>query len=115
MSPLQEKSCSRCGVKFGCGVENDSCWCQQLPAVSIDDPNVDCLCPDCIRVKVDQSSAAKKNCGLNLIAGEDYYLEGERMVFTSSYHLRRGHCCESGCRHCPYGASGQDLRGELSK
>ncbi|MEO0903077.1 MAG: DUF5522 domain-containing protein, partial [Bacteroidota bacterium] len=19
------------------------------------------------------------------------------------YHLKRGYCCESGCRHCPYG------------
>jgi hypothetical protein len=25
------------------------------------------------------------------------------MVFTKAYHLRRGHCCQSGCRHCPYG------------
>ncbi len=34
----------------------------------------------------------------------DYYLskEGYR-VFTKQYHLRRGYCCESGCRHCPYG------------
>jgi uncharacterized protein (TIGR00290 family) len=24
-------------------------------------------------------------------------------VFTTAYHLRRGYCCESGCRHCPYG------------
>lgn len=25
------------------------------------------------------------------------------MVFTERYHLRRGVCCGSGCRHCPYG------------
>lgn len=40
-----------------------------------------------------------------LIEGEDYYLEGEVMVFTRAYHLRRGYCCKSsltGCRHCPY-------------
>ena len=24
------------------------------------------------------------------------------MVFTKLYHLDRGHCCSSGCRHCPY-------------
>ena len=24
------------------------------------------------------------------------------LVFTRRYHLRRGYCCESGCRHCPY-------------
>jgi hypothetical protein len=33
----------------------------------------------------------------------DYYWENGLMVFTASYHLKRGHCCKSGCRHCPYG------------
>jgi hypothetical protein len=37
-----------------------------------------------------------------LVEGEDYYWEGEAMVFTAHYHLRRGYCCEQGCRHCPY-------------
>jgi hypothetical protein len=34
----------------------------------------------------------------------DYYItpEGYR-CFTEQYHLKRGYCCESGCRHCPYG------------
>lgn len=31
-----------------------------------------------------------------------YYLEGERIVFTEQFHLERGHCCGTGCRHCPY-------------
>ncbi|NEM96122.1 DUF5522 domain-containing protein [Pontibacter burrus] len=36
--------------------------------------------------------------------GEDYYLnEQGLMVFTAKYHLKRGYCCQSGCRHCPYG------------
>jgi hypothetical protein len=26
-------------------------------------------------------------------------------VFTADYHLARGTCCDSGCRHCPYGGS----------
>jgi hypothetical protein len=38
-----------------------------------------------------------------LVEGTDYYLEGEMMVFTESFLKRRGFCCESGCRHCPYG------------
>jgi hypothetical protein len=38
----------------------------------------------------------------SLVAGEDYYWEGEAMVFTARYHLRRGYCCEHKCRHCPY-------------
>jgi len=32
----------------------------------------------------------------------DYYFENGLMVFTKAYHLRRGYCCQSGCRHCPY-------------
>ncbi|MFY9221345.1 MAG: DUF5522 domain-containing protein [Blastocatellia bacterium] len=35
--------------------------------------------------------------------GEDFYWEGRYMVLTDKYLLKRGYCCESGCRHCPYG------------
>jgi hypothetical protein len=39
-----------------------------------------------------------------LTEGEDYYLTTEGYkVFTEAYHLKRGYCCKSGCRHCPYG------------
>ena len=34
---------------------------------------------------------------------DDFYFEGPNMVFTEAYHLKRGSCCGSGCRHCPYG------------
>jgi hypothetical protein len=35
--------------------------------------------------------------------GEDfYYDELGRMVFTEQYHLKRGTCCGSGCKHCPF-------------
>jgi hypothetical protein len=37
-----------------------------------------------------------------LIEGEDFYIENGRWVFTAAYHLKRGYCCGSGCRHCPY-------------
>ncbi|MFT7073661.1 DUF5522 domain-containing protein [Patiriisocius sp. Uisw_017] len=34
----------------------------------------------------------------------DFYLTPEGYkCFTEQYHLKRGYCCESGCRHCPYG------------
>jgi hypothetical protein len=36
------------------------------------------------------------------VEGEDFYWEGPYMVFTAAYHLKRGYCCNSGCRHCPY-------------
>jgi hypothetical protein len=35
----------------------------------------------------------------------DYYIENGFVVMTEQYHLRRGYCCESGCRHCPYTAA----------
>jgi hypothetical protein len=44
-----------------------------------------------------------------VIEGRDYYLEGGLMVFTERFLLRRGFCCESGCRHCPYGFKKEKL------
>lgn len=38
----------------------------------------------------------------DLIEGEDFYWDGPFVVFTAAYHLRKGVCCGSGCRHCPY-------------
>jgi Family of unknown function (DUF5522) len=37
-----------------------------------------------------------------LVEGDDFYYEGPYMVFTEAYLRRRGSCCESGCRHCPW-------------
>ena len=37
-----------------------------------------------------------------LTEGRDYYNENGAMVFTAGYLQRRGYCCGSGCRHCPY-------------
>ena len=37
------------------------------------------------------------------LGAEDFYYEGPYLVFTAAYHLKRGYCCHSGCRHCPYG------------
>jgi len=45
-----------------------------------------------------------QNLGNKLTEGEDYYLTPEGYkVFTETFHLKRGYCCKSGCRHCPYG------------
>ncbi|WP_299433119.1 DUF5522 domain-containing protein [uncultured Meiothermus sp.] len=32
----------------------------------------------------------------------DYYLEHGLYVFTEAYLRKRGYCCGSRCRHCPY-------------
>ncbi|MGH9931919.1 MAG: DUF5522 domain-containing protein [Pyrinomonadaceae bacterium] len=34
--------------------------------------------------------------------GLDYYLEDGLFVFTATFLRKRGYCCDSGCRHCPY-------------
>ena len=35
---------------------------------------------------------------------QDWYVDPRsgQMVATRYQHLRRGQCCSSGCRHCPY-------------
>jgi hypothetical protein len=39
-----------------------------------------------------------------LIEGVHYYInEQGYWVFTETYHLLRGYCCNNGCKHCPYG------------
>jgi len=38
------------------------------------------------------------------LQNEDFYHSPEGfLIFTEAYHLKRGYCCKSGCRHCPYG------------
>ena len=32
----------------------------------------------------------------------DYYIENGNYVFTATFLLKRGYCCNNGCRHCPY-------------
>lgn len=44
----------------------------------------------------------KKHPSLPPLEDGDYYLENGLFVFTAQYHLKRGYCCGSGCRHCPY-------------
>jgi len=47
-----------------------------------------------------------------LVEGVDFYREGPYQVFTEEYLRRRGYCCESGCRHCPFGYR-RDLRSDI--
>ena len=34
-----------------------------------------------------------------------YYSKDGLIIFTEKYHENRGYCCESNCKHCPYGFS----------
>ncbi len=48
---------------------------------------------------------------LKLEKGDHYFSEEGFLVFTEQYHLKRGYCCQSGCRHCPYGYRNERNRG----
>ena len=46
----------------------------------------------------------------------DYYeIEGGLIVFTEGFHIRRGFCCGSRCRHCPYAPIAQKGNTELQE
>jgi len=51
----------------------------------------------------DEKESTTSASGERLVEGVDYYVENGLYVFTEQYLLNRGYCCQSGCRHCPYG------------
>ncbi len=65
------------------------------------------LCSECLsHYKGLLSKAATQPVdapGSRLIEGTHYYMENGFMVFTELYHVAKGYCCKSGCRHCAYG------------
>ncbi|MFA5574096.1 MAG: DUF5522 domain-containing protein [Brumimicrobium sp.] len=40
---------------------------------------------------------------IEFIEGDFYKTKEGYIVLTEQFLLRRGYCCKSGCRHCPYG------------
>jgi hypothetical protein len=48
------KICSKCNASFKCGATeaNGSCWCTSLPNIVPMPENEDCLCPDCLTLKI---------------------------------------------------------------
>ena len=116
--------CTACGVAFECGRENraPTCWCAELPRIMPLELQEACLCPVCLKARLRERIAAfvrtvtpatALTCGARAYATDDPPVEGidyeidarGLMVFTAWYLLKRGSCCESGCRHCPYGFS----------
>jgi hypothetical protein len=49
-----------------------------------------------------QDLPPRSDATLDDLRPEDFYHEGPYLVFTAEYHLKRGYCCNSNCRHCPY-------------
>ena len=111
--------CPVCSAPNRCRLETGEpnkgpCWCERptLSAAAVrrllaDLPEPRCLCARCLEtiaanpdVTWDELVAANPQ-PLPLLDG-DTYLENGFVVFTAQYHLRRGSCCGSGCRHCPF-------------
>ena len=122
MPTATEKTCSHCAAIFACGSDypDEQCWCEALPHVSlIADKSADCFCPECLAKAITEVTMARKESTETtgrdsvpeLTEGEDYYVEGDAVVFTAGYHLRRGYCCENDCRHCPYRNRADDKEG----
>ena len=47
---------------------------------------------------------------IEMTEGDFYMNEQGFRIFTEQYHLKRGYCCKSGCKHCPYGFNKNDLK-----
>jgi hypothetical protein len=117
---IRIKNCSACGTPFNCGdtPEGNTCWCNDFPPIFAPTEGGDCLCPGCftavcskkietyvetVNPKTATDNRAKElPKTAHLIEGIDYYLENGNYVFKAWFHLKRGHCCANGCRHCPY-------------
>jgi hypothetical protein len=105
--------CPLCGQPNDCQLCTDAaykgpCWCAKvkipdelIAQVPPELRNSACLCRNCVM----KFHRAKTNgvASLKILPG-DYYFDGGLIVFNAAFHLRRGYCCDSGCRHCPYQA-----------
>lgn len=82
------------------------CWCATvtipealLARVAPDLKNRACICGQCV-AEFWQPGREK---AAEVVPARDFYFDPDGlMVFTAEYHLRRGYCCRSDCRHCPY-------------
>lgn len=109
--PADAARCPLCGRPNDCqlatsGVYKGPCWCMsmEIPQVLLvrvppDLSRKACVCRDCVAEFHRKNNPASPR--LKILPG-DFYFEGGLMVFTAEYHRRRGFCCGSGCRHCPY-------------
>ncbi len=76
------------------GWDEQQLWRDSQAMTDNDDPYND-------RNTLAEADASVAN--ISLREETDYYVENGLLVFTLQFLQRRGYCCESGCRHCPYG------------
>jgi len=112
--------CPLCGLPNDCQMAGTAgykgpCWCTEetfppelLASVPEEARRTVCICRKCV-IKTRRAEARAKP--LPQTQAGDFYIEGDHVVFTAQYHLKRGYCCGSGCRHCPFDALEQELAG----
>jgi uncharacterized protein DUF5522/cysteine-rich CWC protein len=103
--------CPLCGAANECQLCSPAaykgpCWCAQvkipdelIAQVPLESRNKSCICRACVMKFHREKSTG--TTGPKILPG-DFYFDGGMMVFNAAFHLRRGYCCDSGCRHCPY-------------
>ncbi len=102
-------TCPVCQGPNGCRLQNGvgykgPCWCEQtdiaaefIAQLPEEKRHRQCFCSHCV-AEFNRKRDYRPTPGPG-----DYYIDGAgRWVFTEAYHRRRGFCCGSGCRHCPY-------------
>jgi hypothetical protein len=107
------QTCPLCGNANQCQLATTDgykgpCWCaaetfppEFLASVPEESRRTACVCRQCVvTARCDEARARKAP----LPQPGDFYIEGHNVVFTAQYHRRRGYCCGSGCRHCPFDA-----------
>jgi prepilin-type N-terminal cleavage/methylation domain-containing protein/prepilin-type processing-associated H-X9-DG protein len=113
MNPLDfhnPNSCPLCGGANECQLCSPAaykgpCWCAQtqipealLAQVPPELKNKACICRSCVSA----FQASQPRPAAPKILPGDFYFDAGLVVFTAAYHQRRGYCCGSDCRHCPY-------------
>jgi hypothetical protein len=117
-------NCPLCGEPNQCqlsavGASDRPCWCasmkfppEVLARVPADQVNKSCICKRCVETALRESH---RQTPVAVKPGDFYFDPGGLLVFTAAYHLRRGYCCGSGCRHCPYQTETIVKANEVSK
>ncbi|HRP55804.1 cysteine-rich CWC family protein [Agriterribacter sp.] len=123
MEKHEEKYCPKCNSRFTCrsgDIANCQCNTIELSEATQDfllRTSFDCLCKSCLE-KLNRDIKTAKGYQFPvqkemLIEGLHYYKENDNLVFTALYHILRGYCCQSGCRHCAYGYK-KDISDQVS-
>ncbi|MCB9257367.1 MAG: cysteine-rich CWC family protein [Chitinophagales bacterium] len=102
------KTCGRCLKEISCMANTQQvCACMQLSLRTetlefLKKTAYDCLCNTCLS-EINELVAIKKEASNKLKENIHFYYEDSFLVFKELYHIQRGYCCKSNCRHCAYG------------